>query len=105
MNPTPSLFIDTSDNKNIRVAIAVGTNRFEAQATSNIMRTQAVLPLIYSLLQDHNLTLSEIRNIEVNVGPGSFTGLRVGCAVANALSTLLNVPVNGKKALAQPTYF
>ncbi|MFH1536127.1 MAG: hypothetical protein ABIC96_03620 [Patescibacteria group bacterium] len=38
-----------------------------------------------------------MRGIEVETGPGSFTGLRVGVSVANALGFALNIPVNGKK--------
>lgn len=36
-----------------------------------------------------------ITAIEVNTGPGSFTGTRVGVAVANALGFALDIPVNG----------
>ena len=41
-------------------------------------------------------TIKDITEIEVNLGPGSFTGLRVGGSVANALGWLLGIPVNGK---------
>jgi len=45
----------------------------------------------------------EIKEIKVNVGPGSFTGTRVGVAVANALGFALSIKVNGKK-MVKPVY-
>ena len=40
--------------------------------------------------------IKDISEIEVNTGPGSFTGLRVGVSIANALGWALGIPVNGK---------
>lgn len=63
-----------------------------------------LLPVIELMLREHSLTLGDITDIEVATGPGSFTGLRVGTAIANALGYLLDIPVNGKKALVNPIY-
>jgi len=48
---------------------------------------------INELLQAHGKSLSDINGILVFKGPGSFTGLRIGFTVANALSYSLQVPV------------
>jgi len=45
------------------------------------------------LLHDHNLQLSDIEGIVAFKGPGSFTGLRIGLSVANALAYGLGVPI------------
>ena len=71
---------------------------------SRIVKSQAVLPLIEEMLLEQKLTLKDITEITVVTGPGSFTGLRVGATVANALGYLLGVPVNGKRDLVIPTY-
>lgn len=63
-----------------------------------------LLPLIEEALCESNLALTDISEISVHTGPGSFTGLRVGIAVANTLGLLLGVPINGNKAVAAPTY-
>ena len=104
MKPRVILHIDTSHTEHIRVVLTIEDEKFEKISKSHIHRAQAVLPLITSLLEDHQLTLADITEITVNIGPGSFTGLRVGCTVANALGYLLDVPVNGKRTLANPTY-
>jgi len=101
-----ALHIDTSDNKNIVVRIVKGDKNFELKSIANKDKAQAALPLIEKLLKDAKLKASQIEEINVNPGPGSFTGLRVGVAIANALSFGLQVKINGKKAgeLVTPTY-
>lgn len=50
---------------------------------------------IEGLLREHGLRLAEIDGIIVYRGPGSFTGLRIGVAVANALARARSVPIVG----------
>lgn len=101
-----TLFIDTSDNK--KIAVGFRTKGKEKTLTQKIgvQKAQVTLILIERLLQKHGLSLKDIDQIEVNTGPGSFTGLRVGIAVANALSFALKIPVNKKKVgkFVEPTY-
>lgn len=98
------LSIDTSDTARITVSLEAEGKRYEQTSESHIHRAQAVLPLIAALLEKHRLKFSDIAEINVHVGPGSFTGIRVGCTVANMLGLLLRVPVNGKKTLVMPQY-
>ncbi len=46
-----------------------------------------------SLLQGNNKKLQNIGGIVAFKGPGSFTGLRIGLSVANALAYGLNIPI------------
>lgn len=46
-----------------------------------------------ALLQEAGKTLNDIEGFVVFKGPGSFTGLRIGVAVANALADSLTAPV------------
>ena len=52
---------------------------------------------IKNVLEAKKLSLSEIEGIVVYQGPGSFTGLRIGISVANALADSLQVPIVGIK--------
>lgn len=98
------LYIDTSDSKETKVAIVQDDKRYEyMEKTDPATKSQNVLPLIEVALKEHNLTLRDITAIEVNPGPGSFTGTRVGVAVANTLGWTLGIPVNGQKQ-AVPKY-
>ena len=99
------LFIDTSDNKKTVVRIEKDGKTLEEQEEPRVSASQAVLPLIDLILRNHSIPFSDITEIRVHTGPGSFTGLRVGAAVANALCWLLTIPVNGKKGkFVEPIY-
>ena len=86
------LYIDTSSSE--EVVIALDKKEFREKAKKE--KSQKLLPFIKATLQKEGKKLSDINEIEVFTGPGSFTGLRVGVSVANALGYSLGVPVNGK---------
>lgn len=67
--------------------------------------SQVLLPMILKILKQNKKSFEDLTVIEVNPGPGSFTGTRVGVAVANALGYALDLPVNGKKGkIIEPIY-
>ena len=92
-----TLKIDTSDNQKISIELEVDGKKDKLIEDSTFLRSEATLPVIDKLLHKNNSKIEDIGKVEVNKGPGSFTGLRVGVAIANALSFLLKIPVNGKK--------
>lgn len=87
------LSIDASDNKQTIVKL----DDLEIIEKYNSPREQKLLEVIEKALKEKRAKLKNIGKIEVNIGPGSFTGLRVGCAVANTLAWVLNIKVNGEK--------
>lgn len=89
------LTIDTSKQEETTVAL-LSDNKQVATLTEKKVNTQLVLPLIERIIAEQNIKLSDITEIEVHSGPGSFTGLRVGIAVATTLGKLLKIPVNGQ---------
>lgn len=98
-----TLFIDTSKRDEVKVAVELNGKVYKK--TVKNVQSQNVLVLIKELLKSKKIKLSDITEIKVNEGPGSFTGLRVGVSVANALGFALKIPVNGKKAgEVQPKY-
>lgn len=98
------LLIDTSSNKEITVGLRIDDNEYVVRKKIGLQKSQVTLELIDKLLKKHNVALSNINSIKVNTGPGSFTGLRVGASVANALGWTLGITVNGKKGIAQAQY-
>jgi tRNA threonylcarbamoyladenosine biosynthesis protein TsaB len=102
------LAFDTSSS-----ATVVGLMRGDGSTLSALDRRQPgerpghqerMLPLAFELLERARIELAAIERIAVGIGPGTFTGLRVGIATARALAQALDcaiVPVCCLQALAQ----
>jgi tRNA threonylcarbamoyladenosine biosynthesis protein TsaB len=56
-------------------------------------------PSVEFLCRQSGISLSEISVIAVDIGPGLFTGLRVGIASAKAFAQALNIPMIGEASL------
>lgn len=89
------LLIDTTDQKIAKVTLIHGDKR-DSLSSENSRKSQATLQLVEKILKKNKISPKEIDEIEVDKGPGSFTGIKVGFAIANGLGFSLNVKVNGK---------
>ena len=65
----------------------------EAQAGQK--HSELLLPMVDALLASQNLTFKDIDGIAFGAGPGSFTGLRIACGIAQGLAFGADVPVLG----------
>lgn len=100
------LTIDTSSNKQISVGLIIDNKEDKIRQEIGQQRAQVVLSMIDNLLKKNNKKLQDLTAIRVEIGPGSFTGLRVGVAIANTLSFALNISLNNKPlgTLVEPVY-
>jgi tRNA threonylcarbamoyladenosine biosynthesis protein TsaB len=85
------LYIDTTSNEHI--VIRVNDREFTSEARQS--KSQRLLPFIIESLAVEGVTLSDVTEVEVATGPGSFTGIRVGVAVAQTIAWVRDIPVNG----------
>jgi tRNA threonylcarbamoyladenosine biosynthesis protein TsaB len=88
------LGIETSTS-HTSVAIGTGTDILAAVQLTARARQDAVVPSIEHLLEWTGLGLSAIGGIAVGLGPGLFTGLRVGVEAGKSLAQVLKVPIVG----------
>lgn len=87
------LYLDSTNNQ--KTVLRLDDKEFIQEVSSP--REQNILGFIQKTLAQAGKTPQDITSIEVNPGPGSFTGTRVGVAIANALGFALNLPVNGQE--------
>ncbi len=62
-------------------------------------RAEIILPLISTVLEKNRTILNDLSALAVSIGPGSFTGLRVGLATAKGIAYSSELPVIGVSTL------
>jgi len=89
-----------------QTSVAIGTeNEILARASiAGAARQEFVTPLLRQLLGGSDLTLSQVGGIAVGIGPGLFTGLRVGVETAKTLAQVAGVPIVGLTSLDALAY-
>lgn len=69
--------------------------------TINTKKThsQKLMPMIENMLKISDIEIKDMDAIGICVGPGSFTGLRIGMATAKAMAHVNNIPLIGVNSL------
>jgi len=98
------LIIDTANNSQTVVGLKIDSRTYWLKENTQDLKSQNLLPMIDKILKKYRISSKELTGIKVNTGPGSFTGLKVGVAVANTLGWTLGIPVNGENKPVQPIY-
>ena len=70
-----------------------GVCLLELEANPAQKHAETVLPLIDSLLEQAHVSIREIDCFAVDIGPGSFTGVRIGVSLVNAMAFALSKPI------------
>ena len=66
--------------------------------------SETLMPMIDEIFKTTNLSLDNIGLIACSVGPGSFTGIRIGIATVKAFADAKNIPVVGVNSLEAMAY-
>ena len=93
------LALDTSTSQTGLALYNVDRVLGEMSWHSHYRQTVELAPAIDSLLKRLNLKIDSISAIGVAIGPGSFTSLRVGLALAKGLSLARHIPLIGIPSL------
>ena len=87
------LGIDTSSSL-LRLGLTFGGDRLvQSNEKSERSHGQFVIKKIGELFQSASLKPADMEGVVICVGPGSFTGLRIGLAAAKGMVTALNIPL------------
>jgi universal bacterial protein yeaZ len=65
----------------------------EININNGLVHSTMLMPAIENLFKLLDFDMKDLSHIAVTVGPGSFTGIRIGVATANAFSLALGIPV------------
>lgn len=66
--------------------------------------SETLMPTVSALFDEYNISPDEIDLVAVDMGPGSFTGVRIGTASANAFCAALNKPMIAVSSLEALAY-
>lgn len=92
------LIINTTPNDHLEIIAASRKDEFKAKKIpGRFNQAEKLLPAISKLLSEQKIKLEKLRAIGVVIGPGGFTSVRIGVAVANGLGYGLNLPIIGIK--------
>ncbi len=63
-------------------------------------QAEALAPMVHEVMQASGIAYSTLSRVVVTIGPGTFTGVRIGLAFARGLGVALSIPVVGINSLA-----
>ncbi len=87
------------EGKLIFEEVRPGNRQCRALKTSAANHAETLLPLVDKLLKRSGLSFYELSAIAVTIGPGSFTGLRIGLSTVKGLAYGWKIPVVGVPTL------
>src|SRR3569833_3938075 len=96
------LAIDTALESCAAAVLDTEAEAFRARQSLPMKRghAEALMPMIDEVMKASGISYASLERIAVTVGPGSFTGLRVGISAARGLSLAANRTVIGVTTLA-----
>lgn len=109
MNPIASMRVLAIDCSTEWLAVAAGdaTGCVERRERAGQSHSQFALPRIAAVLAERGWSVGDLDGIAFGAGPGSFTGVRIACGVAQGLALGASrpvVPVATLEALAQQAF-
>ena len=90
------------ESATVQVGCAIGGHEgvlASAHSAKGKRHAESLAPSIQFICEQAGIELSEIGVVAVDIGPGLFTGLRVGVATAKAIAFALRIPMIGVSSL------
>lgn len=88
------LILNTA-NKELTILLEKNGKLFCETLNSSAHHNETMLPAVDMLLKKNKLTINKINELGIVIGPGSFTGIRVGVATIKAFRDALKIKAKG----------
>jgi len=95
-------FDTTGENASVAI-LDEEKNIYRISSDDAMNHLKGLLPMTEQLFRDTGISKKDLTHIAVSVGPGSFTGIRIGIATAKTLAQALGLPVIPVSTLASFT--
>ncbi len=86
VSPSLRLLAFDTSTESLSVAVCDGARVFACSGPGGAQASTTLLPMVLDLLREAGLALAQLDAIAFGCGPGSFTGLRTACSVAQGLA-------------------
>ena len=95
LNKYNNLLAIDSSGSTLRVGVSYSDSVTEETSTDRFRHAEFIFNLIEKVLKNAGAHNKDLMGLVVSIGPGSFTGLRVGLAAAKGLALALELPMVG----------
>ena len=93
------LALETSAKSVSTAVVENGAPLAYAYQCTGLTHSRTLMPMVYAMLKNAELTLGDMDAVAVAAGPGSFTGLRIGIAAVKGLAWAADKPCLGVSTL------
>ena len=99
-----SLFFDSA-SENLKVFLIKNDHViYKKNIKTNNDHSSFLVPFINEAFKDNNINFIDVDRLIVGIGPGSFTGTRIGITVGKVYSYSFNIPIFGISSLEEMIY-
>ena len=93
-----NFFIINFTGKNDSIGLKVDNNFFVKKLQTNIRKNDLLINSIFDLISEKKVKIDRNFSILVNVGPGSFSGIRISIAAAKGIKIVTGANIYGYKS-------
>ncbi len=93
------LILETSSPRGLCAIVKNGEVLFQAEVPFGVRDSGELVPVFEMGFKKINKSIKDIQTIILGIGPGSFTGLRIGASVAKAISFAQSIPITTVSSL------